>query len=61
MMLARSAAPLATYLNRLRRRRTIRRDAQEVTQPSAAPAAPLPKLCGWALSPRRPSFEPPTT
>jgi D-aspartate ligase len=61
MMLARSAAPLAVYLNRLRRRRTIRRDAQEVAQPPAEPVAPLPKLRGRALSPRCSSFEPSTT
>jgi D-aspartate ligase len=41
-MLARSAAPLATYLNRLRRARAVRRDARAVSQP---PAEPLPKLC----------------
>ncbi|HXP54534.1 MAG TPA: hypothetical protein VN847_06250 [Streptosporangiaceae bacterium] len=61
MMLARSAAPLATYLNRLRRRRTIRRDAQEVSQPSAEPVAPLPKLSGRARPHRCSSFAPSTT
>jgi len=46
-MLARSAAPLATYLNRVRRGRALRRAALAASQApaeSAQPVAPLPKL-----------------